>query len=55
MNLIGYIKFPVLHDIGAQLPPSFGVKWTNASDGTKSISAMASLVIAYVSKWRNDN
>ena len=47
--------FIVLYNIGTELPPSPCLKWNDASYGKKGLSAVASLAIANVAKWRKDH
>ena len=48
-------SFIVLYNIGTELPPSPCLKWNDASYGKKGLSAVASLAIANVAKWRKDH
>ena len=48
-------SFIVLYNIGTELPPSPCLKRNDASCGKKGLSAVASLAIANVAKWRKDH
>ena len=48
-------SFIVLYNIGTELPPPPCLKRNDASYGKKGLSAVASLAIANVEKWRKDH